>query len=98
MDIKQISLTGEEVPMQADGPPKPKGRGKYRTMQQLHGMTKGKICGDCEHFIVHRYSKTYFKCELWHQSSSAATDIRKKSEACGLWEEREDEDGSSKDE
>ena len=60
--------------------------------------TPGKICGDCEHFYVNRWQRDYFKCELWHQSNSSATDIRKKAEACGLWKERVSEDGSSKDE
>jgi hypothetical protein len=95
-DAMQISLTGEEVPIQVPEPHKPPTR-KYRTMQQLHGTTPRKICGDCEHFIRHRWDKVYFKCELWHMSHSAATDIRKKDQACGLFKERVSEDGSSKD-
>jgi hypothetical protein len=96
VDIKQISLTGEEVPMQQTEPPKP--TKKYRTMQQLHGITNGRTCGECDHLVKHLWNKTYYKCELWYVSRSEATDIRKKNQACGLFKERVSEDGSSKDE
>ena len=95
MGAMQISMTGEDVPIQETPKSKPPSR-KYRTMQQLHGKTPGKICGDCEHFIRYKWDKTYFKCELWHVSHSAATDIRKKAEACGVYKDRVSEEGSSK--
>ena len=74
VDIKQISLTGEEVPMQQTEPPKP--TKKYRTMQQLHGITNGRTCGECDHLVKHLWNKTYYKCELWYVSRSEATDKR----------------------
>jgi len=59
------------------------------TMYQRHGRCTGKICGECKHFIVKKYSyrKVYFKCGHYADSASPATDFRKSFPACGLFEE-----------
>lgn len=70
-------------------PPEPKHNGnRYRTMQELHGIKEGDdTCKDCKHCLRERYhNRTYFKCELWFISNSAATDIRLKNKACNKYE------------
>ncbi len=76
-------------------PPDPPsgGRRPYQSMQSIHGIKEGNdTCGTCKHLMRERYhGRTYFKCELWHVSNSAATDIRKKNRACNKYEEERDE-------
>ena len=69
-------------------PIKPKGgRKKSKTMQELHGTKEGETCKTCTHCIKCGYhGRTYYKCELWIISHSAATDIRLKNKACNKWE------------
>lgn len=67
-------------------PEKKAGGRKYKTMQEIYGYKEGHICKDCKHCIRHRWDKNYYKCELWYQSHSTATDIRLKNKACGKWE------------
>jgi hypothetical protein len=88
--IKQIDIFGgESKPIL---PPNNKGRKPFEKMQSLYGITEGKQCKTCEHCIRCDYhNRTYYKCELWHMSNSAATDIRLKSVACGKYEEGESE-------
>jgi len=81
-----------------ESPPKNKGGAqKFRRMQQIHGLTPGKACGDCKYFMrFGRPGRQYFKCKVWRTTGSAATDIRKSDQACGLWDGGVP-DGSSKD-
>lgn len=44
-----------------------------------------RTCGECAHHEVHRYAKTYHKCEL-NRSSGPATDIRVSWPACTAFE------------
>ena len=62
-----------------------KGREKYKTMQEIHGYMEGQVCGTCKHCRSIEYSKKYYKCDAWILSNSAATDIRLKNKACGIW-------------
>ena len=84
---KQIDIYGNLTEL----PPEPKkgGRKKYASMQSLHGVTEGKTCKTCNHLLCYENwnSKRFYKCELWHISNSAATDIRLKNKACGKYEE-----------
>lgn len=59
---------------------------KFKTMQELHGITKNRTCKECKHLIKRVYSNTYYKCGLWKMSNSVATDIRLKNQACGKFE------------
>lgn len=81
---QQVNLLGElqDLPETVD---KPKGRNKFKTMQEIHGVLEGKICGACEHCACHTHQRNYYKCELWYMSKSASTDIRLSNQACNLW-------------
>ena len=70
-------------------PPKPERKSRrYHTMQELHGIKEGNnTCKTCKHCLRERYhGRTYYKCELWFISNSAATDIRLKNKACNKYE------------
>ena len=57
---------------------------KIDAMHAMHGTADG-ICGDCPHFLRHRYhDKILLKCKAYGLSHSEATDWRKKWDACGL--------------
>lgn len=81
---KQYDIFGNVVePIE----PKKRGRNKYKTMQELHGIKEGETCKTCKHCIDCGYhGRTYYKCALWIQSNSSATDIRLKWKACNKWE------------
>ena len=87
MSSKQIDLFGNE----SEIPPvvETRGRKKFSTMQELHGVIDGKTCKTCKHLCSHEQSRKWYKCELWYQSSSSATDIRLKNKACKLYEEEQ---------
>lgn len=87
-DAEQLDMFGGSIPIEdIQNPKQPNGR-KYTTMQQLYGITVGKICKTCKHHVCYNYhNKNYHKCELWQVSHSAATDIRLKNQACGKYEE-----------
>ncbi len=87
-NIEQLDIFGGSTPLEdLSQPSKPNGR-KYKTMQQLYGTIAGKTCKSCKHHVCYNYhDKNYHKCELWHVSNSAATDIRLKHLACGKYEE-----------
>ena len=82
---KQIDIFGNEVDPVPDIK---KGKKRYRPMQALYGITKGKTCKTCKHCIcMYHHTRSYYKCELWIISHSSATDIRLKNNACGKYEE-----------
>ena len=86
--IEQYNLFGESVPLnKVPGfEPKPKGRARRRTMQEMYGENKAHKCRDCVHLVKRRFSKTYYKCALWSVSASAASDIRIGQNACNKFE------------
>lgn len=87
-DIIQLDIFGGSIRLEDLQKPKPPSGRKFKTMQQLYGTTTGKTCKTCKHHICYEYhNKNYHKCELWHVSNSAATDIRLKNVACGKYEE-----------
>lgn len=75
--------------------PPPTGRAPYKTMQELHGIKEGNdTCKTCKHCLKERYhGRTYYKCESWIISNSAATDIRLKNKACNKYEKEISEGG-----
>lgn len=82
---KQIDIFGTETEMKEKS--RVNGR-RYKKMQELHGIIKGKTCKTCKYLSHGSYGrKRYYKCELWIVSSSQATDIRLKDTACGKYEE-----------
>ncbi|MBQ1779663.1 MAG: hypothetical protein IIZ93_16035 [Acidaminococcaceae bacterium] len=60
-----------------------KGR-KIEAMYSMFGVFAGKTCEDCPHLVRHCYhGKNYYKCRVYGDSSSEATDWRLKWTACG---------------
>lgn len=55
---------------------------------------EGQTCGDCAHLT--RRSGKYFKCGRQSITSGPGTDIRKKDEACRLFEVKGSENGESR--
>jgi len=85
--MTDVGLFGELSPAE----PRKKKLRKSEFMWYMHGKREDKRCGDCQHMII-KYGDqpaTYFKCKFYGDSSSEATDWRKKYIACGLWKERE---------
>ena len=57
---------------------------KIDAMHNLFGESPGKKCRDCPHLFRRTYDRTYFKCEVYGASCSAATDWAQSWNACGL--------------
>lgn len=58
---------------------------KDALMKKLYGICPGEKCEDCSH--LHRYlyhDRYYFKCDVYGETNSEASDWRKGYEACGL--------------
>lgn len=57
-------------------------------MVPRHGRgPEGMTCGGCLRLIARKYSSTYFKCSLYGDTRSTATDFRKSWPACGQYYE-----------
>lgn len=78
--MEQFTIFGTVEEVQ---PPKPKNR--YKTMQEMFGVTEGKTCKTCFYLVKKVWDKTYYKCGLWRQSNSKTTDIHLKNQACGKY-------------
>lgn len=81
---KQLDLFGRETEMEEKA--RTSGR-RYKRMQELHGTIAGKTCKTCKHLCSYTQSRRWYKCGLWINSGSQATDIRLKDTACGKYEE-----------
>ena len=64
---------------------------KIDLMHNQFGYGNGK-CADCKHLIKHEWQRTYFKCEIYGESNSEATDWRMAYVACGMKNEPYDLD------
>jgi hypothetical protein len=82
----ELNLLGELQEYCPERDYKPKGREKYKTMQEIHGYTEGQVCGTCVHCRSIEYANKYYKCDAWILSHSSATDIRVRGKACGIWQ------------
>ena len=58
---------------------------KIDKMHELFGVTEGKKCKDCDHLCYYEASKRWYKCGIYGNTSSEATDWRLSYDACGLW-------------
>ena len=56
---------------------------KIDAMHHYYGQGVGR-CEDCPHFVKKLFDKTYYKCRVYGNSNSEATDWRKDYAACGL--------------
>ncbi len=54
-------------------------------MHSRFGFCPGHKCAECSNLVQHLYDTTYYKCMCYGESSSEATDWRKKYDACGLF-------------
>jgi hypothetical protein len=87
---KQIDIFGNEIDISQIENNEARKRKRYRSMQAMFGTKEGYRCATCKHCEQHHYhNKKYYKCKLWFQSHSAATDIRLKDTACKLYESEE---------
>ena len=84
--MKELNLFGEmqDLPEESNK--------KTPTMQTMFGKKDGKTCATCKHCYHVRWNakKSWNKCEIWDiyfRGSSAASDIRVRSTACGKYEE-----------
>lgn len=53
-------------------------------MHEAFGLAMG-TCKDCSHLIAHRANRTWYKCEVWGESSCETSDWRLKYQACGMF-------------
>lgn len=71
-----------------------KGR-KIEAMYSTFGVFVGKTCEDCPHMIEHLYhGKRYYKCRIYGDSASEATDWRLKWTACWAFDKMADGNAS----
>ena len=57
---------------------------KIAFMHSLFGREQG-ICGECEHLeVCSGHQKVYFKCSIYGDSNSSATDWRREWQCCGM--------------
>ena len=56
---------------------------KIDAMHHYYGYGSG-LCESCPHFEEKLYGRKYFKCTVYGDTSSEATDWRKSYVACGL--------------
>ena len=57
---------------------------KNEVMYHLFGEIESKKCKDCPHLFSKQYDKRYYKCKMYGDSNSEATDWAKSWTACGL--------------
>lgn len=58
---------------------------KIDAMHQMFGFGNG-LCKDCSHFQTHlACSRKVFKCDVYGETASEASDWRKSYKACGLF-------------
>jgi len=54
-------------------------------MHRLYGKTDGKQCKDCDHLICQIANKRWYKCSVYGETNSEASDWRLYYTACGLY-------------
>ena len=57
---------------------------KTDAMHLLFGTDTMHTCADCDHLCSKLYDRRYYKCEVYGDSNSEATDWAKRWTACGL--------------
>lgn len=67
---------------------------KIEAMYSTFGVFVGKTCKDCPHLIEHIHGKRYYKCRIYGDSASEATDWRLKWTACGAFDKIADGNAS----
>lgn len=86
-------LFGNEVPPDQPQQQKKKLKGNaavknaHALLLQLHGEVAGQRCKTCVHLYGKAFSKVYYKCKQFKDTSGPGTDWRINWQACGKWEE-----------
>ena len=57
---------------------------KIDFMHKLFGELPDRKCKDCPYLVSHTANRKYYKCEVYGNTSSDASDWRLKYTACGL--------------
>lgn len=57
---------------------------KIDLMHKLFGEISNRKCKDCQHLHCYTANRKWYKCEVYGESSSEATDWRLKWTACGM--------------
>ena len=75
-----------------DPMPKPEYPPRLLYMHKIYGVTAGRTCGACRNLLTESgwAARRWFKCALARQSSSTATDWRRRWPACGKFVEEAD--------
>ena len=56
-------------------------------MHREFGALEGKLCKECGNLVSRRWNgRTYYKCSVYGDSASEATDWRIKNTACGMFD------------
>lgn len=57
---------------------------KIELMHKLFGELPDRKCKDCQHLCSYTASRKYYKCDIYGNTSSEASDWRLKYTACGM--------------
>ena len=58
---------------------------KIDLMHREFGFSPGNKCKTCSNLVSHFYDKRYYKCSVYGESASEATDWALRWDACGLY-------------
>ena len=58
---------------------------KIDLMHRQFGKCDGHTCKECSNLVWHHYDKKYYKCSVYGESYSEATDWRVSYPACGMF-------------
>ena len=58
---------------------------KIDLMHRRFGKCEGHVCKECSNLTSHMYDKKYYKCRVYGESYSEATDWRVSYPACGMF-------------
>ena len=60
-------------------------KNKIELMHQQFGKDEKHKCRDCSNLVYHRYNRAFYKCKIYGETSSQASDWRLKYVACGMF-------------
>ena len=65
---------------------------KIDLMYELFGRIDNAQCKNCSNLIMHKRNRNYYKCTVYGNSCSEATDWKISKHACGLFNKEYDKD------
>lgn len=60
-------------------------KNKIELMYQQFGKDEKHKCRDCSNLVYHRYNRAFYKCKIYGETHSEASDWRLKYVACGMF-------------